>query len=191
MDKPELVVSRELLTRADSLACSVVDDDTLSDDSRDDAEGLHFAISELLLHWGHNPDQSVRLIPMGFELPQFYTQMAEKLLADLGGEHIEAQCPAYVAMARRSRLVDNALYSDDFRVDALSSLNEVLACLNRRLADEDDTTDSRKGREVETEEYRDSFEKLTVQRTARIPEITPDGVRYRYRFWREEPEQKD
>lgn len=44
---------------------------------------------------------------------------------------------------------------------------------------------------TDQETQQDSFANLTVRKTARIPEITPEGVKYRYRGWYEEPETDD
>jgi hypothetical protein len=95
------------------------------------ASDIEFALSEALCFQSHSADgeRSIRLIPVGFRWAQFHTQTVDELLVDLG-EDVVAENPAWVALAKHAAaLVDDALYSSDFRLDCYDALSEILARL--------------------------------------------------------------
>ena len=101
-----------------------------SDQIRDDAYDLFFQLTELLLYQpsGATGRREIRLIPVGFKFAQFYTQMVDELVLDLGDQI--ADQPVRIALARKlAALVDDMLYSDDCRLDSLHALNQVLVSL--------------------------------------------------------------
>jgi hypothetical protein len=136
----QLILSRQGLVEAYQIACVVTDDDTKPDELRGAAARVEFRLSEALLHQSHGADgeRSIRLIPVGFGWPQFYTQMVDEFILDLG-EDVAAEEPAWVLLAKHwAALTDNALYSSDFRLDCFDVLNEILARLKQAAEDEDE-----------------------------------------------------
>jgi hypothetical protein len=135
----ELVLHRESLVKADELAWAVIDDASAPDELLTDARDVEFALSEALCYQSHGVDEcSIRLIPIGFKFPQFYTELVDKQLVDLG-EDVVAENPARVAIAKHAaKLVDDALFSADFRLDAYDALNQILAGLKRAAEEDDD-----------------------------------------------------
>jgi hypothetical protein len=134
----EIVLHRDFLVRADQLAWSVIDDDTAPDELRADARDVEFALSEVLCYQSHGVDgeRSIRLIPVGFRFPQFYTQMVDEFLIDLPPE-VREDMPAHILMARQAaKYVDDALYSTDFRLDSYDALNMILAAMKAEVAGE-------------------------------------------------------
>ncbi len=140
MKQGTVIASRELLTRAASLACVVIDDETKSDEIRDDAQLQLYWLTEVLCYWGKSPDGgALRLLPFGFSVPQFYGDMVNELVLDLGGEQVETEFPASVLIVRQvAAMVDNMLYSNDFRLEALDCLGVVVDSLRRVAADDDE-----------------------------------------------------
>jgi hypothetical protein len=129
--RDQLILSRDTLVKASQVAAHVVDDAGQSDEMRDAAYFVEFCLSEALLHQSHSADgeRSIRLLPIMFGWPNAYSDMVDELLLDLG-EDVVAENPARVAIAKHAaRLVDDALYSSDFRMDAYDALNEILAGL--------------------------------------------------------------
>jgi hypothetical protein len=139
MKQNEVLVTREDLTKAYQTACAVTDDDTQPDELRAAAADVQFRLSEVLLYQNHGADgeRSIRLVPVGFGWPQHYTAMVDEYLIDLGEEVREAM-PVHVLMAKQAAaLVDNALYSADFRLDAYDALNVILAGFKRAVEDDE------------------------------------------------------
>jgi hypothetical protein len=129
----EIVLHRDTLVKADQLLWGVIDDDTKTDELRTDARDVEFALSEALCYQDHSADgeRSIRLVPIGFKWPQHYTTMVGEFLVDVGEDVCAAQ-PAWVVLAKHcAALVDDALYSADFRLDCYDALNTILAILTR------------------------------------------------------------
>jgi len=140
MKRDELILSRDDLVRASQVLGRVVDDDSQSDELRYDAADIEFLLSEVLCFQSHGADgeRSIRLTPIGFGWPQFYGQMVDELLVDLG-EDVVAEQPARVLLAKHAaKLVDDALFSTDFRLDAYDALNQIPAGLKQAAEDDDD-----------------------------------------------------
>jgi hypothetical protein len=94
-----------------------------------DAADLYDELSDLLLYQPHGvAGREIRLIPASFKWPCFYRDMIAELLLDLG-DAVSDQ-PVLVALAKHAaELVDNDLYSFDFRASCLDVLNELVAAL--------------------------------------------------------------
>ncbi|MGO9284828.1 MAG: hypothetical protein ACLP75_18080 [Mycobacterium sp.] len=140
MKQGTVIASRELLTQAASLACSVIDDETKPDAVRDDAAMQLFQLTELLCFWGKPGDGgAMRLVPTAFAWAEFYGDMVNELVSDLGGERVEREFPASVLIVRQvAAMVDNMLYSNDFRLEALDCLGVVIDSLRRVVASDDE-----------------------------------------------------
>jgi hypothetical protein len=116
---------------------AVTDDDTAPEELRADAAAVEFTLSEVLCFQSHaaEGERSIRLVPIGFTWPQFYTQMVEEFVVDLPPEVREGM-PAHVLMARKAaKYTDDALYSTDFRLDSYDALNTILAALKAEVED--------------------------------------------------------
>jgi hypothetical protein len=63
--------------------------------------------------------------------------MVDEFLVDVG-EGVVAEQPAWVVLAKHcAALVDNALYSSDFRLDCYDALNQILTRLKPPEDDDD------------------------------------------------------
>jgi hypothetical protein len=136
MKRKTCVVDKQLWPREDVqeaalAACTVIDDPEQPEMMRLRARKKFEEWNEILCHQTPDADgeRSCRLVPVGMRWRNFYTDMVEELLLDLGDE-VTQQNPAYVVMGRlAARLVDNRSYATDFRLDALDALHQLIGSL--------------------------------------------------------------
>lgn len=133
IDKRNLVkLDRDDLTQVAELAWRVIDDDEASPQLRRDAERIVDHCTRLLCF---GPEWSAALVPVGFTWEGHYTELVEAFLIDIG-ERVCAERPAQVTMARQcAAAVDCQGYGTEYRLDLLSSLNEVIASLQQAKAE--------------------------------------------------------
>jgi hypothetical protein len=96
-------------------------------------------ISRILCYGEPGGGQSIRLIPMAFRIDNYYRDMVDEFVVDLGGEQVENGHPVYCLLARLSAgLVDGKAFSDDFRLDSLDALGQVLGGLKRAVESQEE-----------------------------------------------------
>ena len=119
-----IAVKRDTLNQASKLVCRVIDDETAPDEIRDEAAASQFLLTELLSYGYRSPDDDgFPVVPVEMNWPQFYTEMVEELLLDLG----DSVHPLRAMLARGAAAdVDNGLLSVDARLEHLEVLNEII-----------------------------------------------------------------
>jgi hypothetical protein len=126
------IIDRGDLVRCAQLLQFVIDDPASRDDVR---EAAAEAFSDLNCALVYEKTGRVALVPYGFRVKGFYTDMVAEFLLDLG-EEVVAYEAVRVEMAKLAAAhVDNTEYNLDFRLDCLDALSEILASL-KRCADE-------------------------------------------------------
>jgi hypothetical protein len=130
----DLLVERDTMTQAAFVCHDVIADPSSTEERRDAARKVFDDLNSWLRYSeaaGGRWDRVVKMMPAGMKWAGFYRDMLDEFLLDLGAEVVEAH-PALVEMARHAaNLADTDGYSLDFRLDALDSLNVVLAALKR------------------------------------------------------------
>jgi hypothetical protein len=120
--------------------CHLMDDESQPDEVRDKAALMQYWLSEVLCYQDHSAEgeRSLRLVPVGFKWPQFYTQMVDELVLDLYGsvEPTDIRSVRIMLARQAAAIVDDMLYSTDFRLEAYEVLNEILDS-TRQSADEE------------------------------------------------------
>jgi hypothetical protein len=134
-----LAIQRDTLNEASDLLCRyVIDNDELPDEVREQANFVQFALSEIACYQPASAEgeREIRLVPIGFKWAQFYTHMVDEFVLDLYGEEPTDIRSIRVLLARQSAVVvDDMLYSTDFRLQNLDTLNEILASMKREAAE--------------------------------------------------------
>lgn len=122
-----LLVDREQLYRAATVAWSVLE----GDPENDDARTVFDECSELLL-FGESREAWRRPYPSLMVFPQAATQLVDEVLSEVG-DQVVADQPIRVVMARQlAEFIDfHGGSSDDARYDALDILLTVLNSLKR------------------------------------------------------------
>jgi hypothetical protein len=86
--KPKnFAVHRDMLNEASELVCHLIDDESQPDEVRDKAATMQYWLSEVLCYQDHSAEgeRSLRVVPIGFKWPNFYSDMADELVLDLYG----------------------------------------------------------------------------------------------------------
>ncbi|OMC44096.1 hypothetical protein A5745_16810 [Mycobacterium sp. IS-2888] len=134
----------DTLIEASELLCRhIIDNPDIPDDVRDHANAIQFQLSEMLCYPSRaERQQPVRLIPYGFRIPQYFSELVDEFVLDLYGEEPTDIRSIRVMLARQSaKVVDDMLYSVDFRLQNLEVLNELLAHMKADADDDDEIDD--------------------------------------------------
>jgi len=130
----DLLVERDTMTQAAFVCHDVIADPNSTEERREAARKVFDDLDFWLCYSeaaGGPFDRVIKLMPAGMKWPGFYRDMVDEFLLDLGAEVVAAH-PGMVEIARHAAsLADTDAYSLDFRLDALDSLNVVLAALKR------------------------------------------------------------
>jgi hypothetical protein len=145
MKPKNCAVHRDMLNDCSKLVCHLMDDESQPDEVRDKAALMQYWLSEVLCYQNHSAEgeRSLRLVPVGFKWPQFYTQMVDELVLDLYGsvEPTDIRSIRIMLARQAAAIVDDMLYSTDFRLEAYEALNEIVDGMKESAEEDDDEND--------------------------------------------------
>jgi hypothetical protein len=145
MPKRELVIDRDDANAAAWMAMCRAEDESLPDEERERAQALYDQLGDALLY----QDSGIHLVPTAFGIEGYYDSTVDVVVRELNADRrrhglpdVEVEYPAYVRLARvAAALTDTQEYSVDYRLDALSCLDGIVASLKRFATDYEEADD--------------------------------------------------
>jgi hypothetical protein len=141
-DRPEtqkqLLVERETMTEAAFVCHAVIENPDTPEDMREHALNVFSDVNFWLAFSdarGCPTDRTIRMLPIGFKWPGFFTDMVEVLLI-YSPRNVIDERSGQVALARwAAKEIDDEGYSSDWRLDMYDALNKVVASLKAAADD--------------------------------------------------------
>jgi hypothetical protein len=136
-------VQRATLERLSWFALHVMEDDSQSTSLRDEAHDLLFILNEIMCHRFDLGLERV-VLPAGCAEFQYYTEFVNDLVIDLyGSDEPQDFRSVTILLARRAaEYVDDALYTNAFRMECYEVLVELVDAIRQQAADAGTGTES-------------------------------------------------
>jgi hypothetical protein len=126
MSNDRLSVDRDELTRHAQFLVNVIDNPNTDAAMREQAQQRFDELSDLLCYAGGEvPNVSVLFVYCG------YREAVEQILPELPPEVLAEQTLRVMLIRHAAELADTPAFSDDFRLDAVDSMNQILTSLKR------------------------------------------------------------